>query len=59
MQRNLHNDLLEQLRDSTNDVVKRCEILPKNPSLKVEEGFYDRSNFLRDVETSVSGMDVF
>ena len=58
-QRNLHDDFLEQLRNSTNDVVKGHALLPKNPSLMVNEGFYDKINFLRDVETSVAGMDLF
>ena len=50
---------MEQLRDSTNDVVKGHAMLPKNPRLKVEEGFYDRSNLIRDIETFVGGMDLF
>ena len=59
MQRNLHDDLLEQLRNSTNDVVKGHELIPKNPKITVKEGFYDKSNLLRDVETFVSSMDLF
>ena len=31
----------------------------KNPRLKVDERFYDRSNFLKDVETYVGGMELF
>ena len=59
MQRNLHDDHLEQLRNSTNDVEKGHELIPKNPKLMVGEGFYDRRNLLRDVETIVGGMDLF
>ena len=59
MQRNLHDDLLEQLRNSRNDVAKGRELIPKNPKLMVGEGFYGRSNLLGDVETTVGGMDLF
>ena len=59
MQRNLHDDLLEQLRNSTNDVVKGRELLPKNPKMMLGEGLYNRANLLRDVDTSVGGMDLF
>ena len=59
MQRNLHDDLLEQLRNSTNDVAKGHELIPKNPKLMVRQGLYDRSKLLRDVETLVGGMDLF
>ena len=59
MQRNLHDDLLEQLRNSTNDVVKGRELLPKNPKMMLGEGLYNRANLLRDVDTNVGGMDLF
>ena len=59
MQRNLHNDLLEKLRNCTNDVAKGCELIPQNPKLMVGEGFYDRSNLLKDVETAMGGMDLY
>ena len=41
MQRNLHDDLLEQLRNSINDVVKGYDLIPINPKMMVGEGFYD------------------
>ena len=59
MQRNLHDDLLEQLRNSTNDVVKGQELLHKNPKMLLGEGLYHRANLLKDVDTSVGGMDLF
>ena len=59
MQRNLHDDLLEQLRNSTNDVVKGRELLPKNPKMMLGEGLYNRENLLKDVDTSMGGMDLF
>ena len=40
-------------------MVKGCEMIPKNPKMMVGEGFNDRSNLLKDDETSVSGMDLF
>ena len=59
MQRNLHDDLLEQLKNSTNNVVKGRELLPKNPRMMMGEGLYHRVNLLKDVDTSVGGMDLF
>ena len=59
MQRNLHDDLLEQLRNSTNDVVKGQELLPKNPRMMLDEGLYHQGNLLKDVDTRVGGMDLF
>ena len=58
MQRNLHDDLLE-LKNSTNNVVKGQELLPKNPKMILGERLYNRANLLRDVDTSVGGMDLF
>ena len=59
MQRNLHDELLEQLRNSTNDIAKSHELIPKNPKLMVGEGFCDTRNLLRDVEIIVGGIDLF
>ena len=59
MKRNLHDDLLEQLWNSTNDVVKGRELLPKNPKMMLGKGLYHRENLLKDVDTSVGGMDLF
>ena len=59
MQRNLHDDLLEQLNNSTNDVAKGHELILRNPKLMVREGLYDRSNLIKDVETLVGGIDLF
>ena len=59
MQRNLRDDLLQQLRNSINDVVKGRELLPKNPKMMLGEGLYNKANLLRDVDTSVGGMDLF
>ena len=41
MQMNLHDDLLEQLKNSMNDMVKGHDMIPKNPKMMVGEGFYD------------------
>ena len=59
MQRNLHDDLLEQLKNSTNDMVRGCELIPKNPRMLVGEGLYNQSNLLRDMDTTMGGMDLF
>ena len=59
MQRNLHDDLLEQLRNSTNDVVKGRELLLKNPRMMLGQGLCHIENLLKDVDTSVGGMDLF
>ena len=59
MQRNIHDDLLEQLTNSTNYVAKGWELLPKNPRMMLGEELYHRENLLKDVDTSVGGMDLF
>ncbi len=59
MQRNLHDDLLEKLRNSINDMVKGHELLPKNPRMLIGERMYHQGNLLKDVDTSVGGMDLF
>ena len=40
-------------------MVKGWDMIPKNPRMMVGEGFYDRKNLLRDVETIVGGTDLF
>lgn len=42
--RNAHDDFLEQLPLTTNEVAKEKEIVPKNPRLLIGEGFYDKAN---------------
>ena len=51
--------MLYKLINSISDVVKGLELIPKNPRMMVGEVFYDRSILLRDVETTMSGMDLF
>ena len=40
-------------------MVKGRELLPKNPKMMIGEGLYNRSNLLRDVDTTMGGMDLF
>lgn len=49
--RAMHDGFLEQLPQSTNESSKGKELVPKNPRLLVIEGFYDKANWLRDVQT--------
>ena len=42
--RNIHDDFLEQLTESTNDVMQMKKLFLVNPILKVVEDLYDRGN---------------
>ena len=42
--RNIHDDLLELLPESTNEFTMIKKLIPVNPRLKVVQGLYDRGN---------------
>ena len=50
--RNIHDDLLELLLESTNETVKVKKLTSLNPRLKIVDGLYDRGNWVRDAKTS-------
>lgn len=57
--RNVHDDPLKKILLSTNEAVKGKELVPKNPRLMIDEGFYDKGNQPRDAKTSMGGLELF
>ena len=47
-QRNVHDDLLEKLKNSTNEVPKGRTLIPKTLHLRIDEGLYDNGDFLKN-----------
>lgn len=54
--RNIHDDFLEQLAKSTNELAQIKMIIPVNPRLKIVDGLYDKGNWVRDAITSKIGL---
>ena len=59
LDRNIHDDLLELLLESTNETVKVKKLTSKNPRLKIADGLYDKGNWVRDAITSKIGLYLF
>lgn len=57
--RNARDHLLEFLPPSTNETPKGESLILTMPHFKVDEGFYDGGNLLRDAKVSVSGLEFF
>lgn len=55
----VHDDFLEQMPLSMNELARGREMIPKIPRLLVSEGFYEKENWLRDVEVSMGGLEHF
>ena len=59
LKRSIHDDFLEQMPPSMNELTKGREFIPKCPRVMVSECFYDKANYLRDVQVSVGGLELF
>lgn len=57
--RNVQDDFLKKCPLSTNEVGKGKDLVPKNPRLLIGDGFYDKGNFIRDVENTMGGLELF
>lgn len=57
--RNIHDDFLDQLSESTNDFSQIKKFIPVNPRSRVVDGLYDRGNWTRDAVTSKTGLQLF
>ena len=55
----IHDDFQEKMPPSINELIKGREFIPKNPRFLVSEGFCDKTNYLRDVELSMGGLQIF
>ena len=57
--RNIHDDLLELLPESTNETMKVKNLTSLKPRLKIADGLYDRGNWVRDAKNSQTGPSLF
>lgn len=44
LKRDVHDDFLEQIPQSINELSRGKEFIPKNPRLLVSKGFYEKEN---------------
>ena len=59
MDRNVHDDLLELLPESTTEPAKVKNLVSLNPRLKIVDGLYDKGNWVRDATTAQTGLVLF
>ena len=57
--RNIHDDFLELLPESTNKTVKVKKLTSLNPRLKIANRLYDKRNWVRDTKTSQTRLSLF
>jgi len=57
--RNIHDDLLELLPESTVEPTQVKKLTSLNPKLKIMDGLYDKGNWVRDATTTQSGLILF
>jgi hypothetical protein len=57
--RNVHDDLLELLPESTVETVRVKKLTSLNPRLRLADGLYDKGNWVRDAHTSQTGLVLF
>ena len=59
LKHSVHDDFLEQFPLSVHEITKGRELIPKHPRVVVAEGFYDKSNWVRDAQVSMGGLELF
>ena len=57
--RNVHDDLLELLAESTTETIQDKKLTSLNPRLGIEDGLYDKGNWVRDAMTTQTGLVLF
>ena len=57
--RNVHDDLLELLPESTIETAQVKRLTSLNPKLRVVDGLYDKGNWVQDAQTSQTGLNLF
>ena len=57
--RNIHDELIELLLESTNETMKVKKLISLNPRLKTIDGLYDKENWVGDANTSQTGLALF
>ena len=56
MNRNVHDDLLELLLESTTKPAQVKRLTSLDPRLRIVDGLYDKGNWVRDATTDQSGL---
>ena len=59
MNRNVHDDLLELLPESTTKPTLIKRLTSVDPRLRIVDGLYDKGNWVRDVTTTQTGLVLF
>ena len=59
LSRNVNDDFLELLPESTVETVQVKRLNSLNPSLKIADGLYDKGNCIKDAHTSQTGLNLF
>ena len=59
MDRNVHDDLLELLLESTIEPAQVKKLTSLHPRLRIVDGLYDKGNWVRDATTMQTGLVLF
>ena len=59
LDRNVHDDLLELMPESTVETVQVKRLNSLNPRLRIADGLYDKGNWVKDAQTSQTGLNLF
>ena len=59
MDRNVHDDLLELLPESTTEPAQVKRLTSLDPRLRIADGLYDKGNWVRDATTTQTGLVLF
>ena len=51
LDRNVHDDLLELLLESSIETIQVKKLTSLNPMLRIVDGFFDKGNWVRDTNT--------
>lgn len=57
--RNVRDDILDLLPESTNETAKVKKLISLNPRIKITYGLFDRGNWVRDAKNSQTGDSLF
>ena len=59
LDRNVHDDFLELIPESTVETTKVKRLTSLNPRLRIADGLYDKGNWVQDAQTSQTGLSLF
>ena len=59
LDRNVHDDFLELFPESTIEIVQVRKLISLNPRLRIEDGLFDKGNWVQDANTSQTRLNLF